>query len=71
MKDENLYKPQTNEAGSPLNTDKARLALPEIKQSFTEINLKILNGLGSSELSALNHAIGAIRSNINQNIFLL
>lgn len=51
-------------------TDKARLALPEIKQSFTEINMKILNGLESSEVSVLNQAIVTIRSNIKQNIFL-
>jgi MarR family transcriptional regulator for hemolysin len=49
-------------------TDKARLALPEIKRSFSEINLKILKGLESSEMSALNQAIGTIRSNIKQNI---
>jgi MarR family transcriptional regulator, transcriptional regulator for hemolysin len=51
-------------------TDKARLALPEIKQSFTEINMKIINGLESSEVSVLNQAIVTIRSNIKQNIFL-
>ena len=49
-------------------TPKAKLALPEIKQSFTEINEIIVKGLNSSQVSELVETIKKIKSNLNKNI---
>jgi MarR family transcriptional regulator for hemolysin len=49
-------------------TPKANLALPEIKQSFDEINNIVLNGLNSSQVSELVETINKIKSNLKENI---
>lgn len=49
-------------------TAKAKLALPEIKQSFTEINQTALKGLTSSQVSELTESIKKIKSNLKENI---
>ena len=52
-------------------TDKAKLALPEIKKSFSEINEIVLNGLQSSETSVLAETINKIKNNISGNLKIL
>jgi MarR family transcriptional regulator, transcriptional regulator for hemolysin len=52
-------------------TDKAKLALPEIKKSFSEINEIVLNGLQSSETSELAASIEKIKNNITGNLHIL
>lgn len=52
-------------------TDKARMAIPEIKKSFAEINEIALSGLGSIQTSALAETIKKIKSNITENIQIL
>jgi MarR family transcriptional regulator for hemolysin len=49
-------------------TNKAKLALPEIKQSFAEINEIVLKGLNSTQVSELVETINKIKSNLNKNI---
>ena len=49
-------------------TDKAKLALPEIKTAISEINELILKGFEEQEVSALNAFIYKINININENI---
>jgi MarR family transcriptional regulator, transcriptional regulator for hemolysin len=49
-------------------TNKAKLALPEIKQSFTEINEIVLKGLTATQVSELVETINKIKSNLNKNI---
>jgi MarR family transcriptional regulator, transcriptional regulator for hemolysin len=49
-------------------TNKAKLALPEIKQSFTEINKIALEGLNNFQVSELEQTIKKIKSNIKENI---
>jgi DNA-binding MarR family transcriptional regulator len=49
-------------------TKKAKLALPEIKQSFTETNEIALKGLNNSQVSELEQTIKKIKSNIKENI---
>jgi MarR family transcriptional regulator, transcriptional regulator for hemolysin len=49
-------------------TAKAKLALPEIKQSFTEINKIVLDGLTPQQLIELESAIQKIKNNITKNI---
>lgn len=51
-----------------LLTQKAKLALPEIKQSFEEINNIVLNGLNSSQVLELVETINKIKSNLKENI---
>jgi MarR family transcriptional regulator, transcriptional regulator for hemolysin len=51
-----------------LLTAKARLAIPEIKQSFTEINEIVLKGLNPAQVSDLVETIKKIKSNLTQNI---
>lgn len=53
---------------SLLLTSKAKLALPEIKQSFTDINATVLKGLTSSQVSELTKTIKKIKTNITENI---
>jgi MarR family transcriptional regulator for hemolysin len=48
-------------------TNKARLAIPEIKKSFNEINEIALNGLTISQVSELVETINKIKSNIKEN----
>ncbi len=52
-------------------TQKAKLALPEIKQSFIEINEIALKGLNHSQVSELEQTIKKIKSNIKENIKIL
>lgn len=52
-------------------TNKAKLALPEIKQSFDEINDIVLKGLNSSQVLAFNETIKKIKSNLKENIQVL
>jgi MarR family transcriptional regulator, transcriptional regulator for hemolysin len=52
-------------------TDKAKLALPEIKKSFSEINEIVLNGLQSSETLELAETIVKIKNNITGNLHIL
>lgn len=52
-------------------TEKARLALPEIKKSFSEINEIVLNGFRSSQVEELSETIRKIKSNITENIQVL
>ncbi len=52
-------------------TDKAKMAIPEIKKSFAEINKIALNGLENSQTSALAETIKKIKSNITENIQIL
>jgi len=49
-------------------TAKAKLAIPEIKQSFAEINEIVLKGLNPSQVSELVETIKKIKSNLNKNI---
>ena len=53
---------------SLLLTTKAKLALPEIKQSFTDINELVLKGLNNSQVSELTEAIKKIKNNLKENI---
>jgi len=48
-------------------TNKARLALPEIKQSFSQINKIVLSGLNNSQVSELFETIAKIKSNLTEN----
>ena len=52
-------------------TDKAKMALPEIKKSFSEINEVVLNGFRSSQTAELTEAINKIKSNLTGNIHTL
>jgi MarR family transcriptional regulator for hemolysin len=60
---------QTNDRRkhSLLLTSKARIALPEIKQSFTELNKLVLKGLNNSQVSELTETIRKIKNNIKEN----
>lgn len=49
-------------------TDKAKLALPEIKQSFTEINELVFKGVKSSQILELTETIRKIKNNLKENI---
>jgi MarR family transcriptional regulator for hemolysin len=49
-------------------TNKARHALPEIKQSFSEINKMVLSGLDNSQVLELTEAIRKIKNNLKENI---
>ena len=53
---------------SLLLTTKAKLALPGIKQSFTEINATVMKGLTSSQVLELTETIKKIKSNLKENI---
>ena len=48
-------------------TIKAKLALPEIKKSFDEINSVALSGLSTSQVSELAASIEKIKSNLKEN----
>ena len=52
-------------------TQKAKLAIPEIKQSFDEINEIVLKGLNPTQVSELVETINKIKSNLNKNILSL
>jgi len=49
-------------------TDKAKMALPEIKDAFSEINKIALNGLKHSQIVELTETITKIKSNLTENI---
>ncbi len=49
-------------------TDKAKMALPEIKDAFSEINKIALHGLKHSQIVELTETITKIKSNITENI---
>jgi DNA-binding MarR family transcriptional regulator len=49
-------------------TAKAKRAIPEIKQSFAEINEIVLKGLNGSQVSELAESIKKIKSNLKENI---
>lgn len=49
-------------------TEKAKQALPEIKQSFSEINALVLCSLTNSQVSEFNAIIRVIKSNLKENI---
>jgi len=49
-------------------THKAKMALPEIKKSFAEVNEIVLNGLSCSQVSELAETIHKIKINITENI---
>ncbi len=65
---ERVTKPDDRRKHNLFLTEKARLALPLIKQSFHEINCLVLEGFGTSGISDLHNAIGRIKNNITQNI---
>jgi len=52
---------------SLLLTEKGKLAIPEIKKSFSELNEIVLNGLENNQISDLTVTIGRIKQNITQN----
>ena len=52
-------------------TNKAKLALPEIKQSFDEINEIALKGLSNLQVSEFAETIRTIKTNIKENIQIL
>ncbi|MHC1776727.1 MAG: MarR family winged helix-turn-helix transcriptional regulator [Lentimicrobium sp.] len=66
-----VKKPEDRRKHMLFLTEKARLALPLIKQSFHEINCLVLEGFDSSGIAGLNRAIGMIKTNITQNIHTL
>jgi MarR family transcriptional regulator, transcriptional regulator for hemolysin len=45
-------------------TEKAKLAIPEIIKSITEMNEKMLNGLSGSQHKELNESIEKIKNNL-------
>lgn len=49
-------------------THKGRYALPEIKQSFSEINKLVLNGLNDTQVLELTETIRKIKNNLKENI---
>lgn len=49
-------------------TDKAKLALPEIKKAFNDLNKSVLNGLESSQILDLAEILKKIKINITDNI---
>lgn len=48
-------------------TEKGRLAIPEIKQSFAELNQIVLNGIEKSQITDLIQTLNKIKHNITQN----
>jgi DNA-binding MarR family transcriptional regulator len=52
-------------------THKAKMALPEIKKSFAEVNEIVLNGLSYPQVSELAETIHKIKINITENIHSL
>ena len=50
-----------------LLTEKAKLALPEIKKSIIEINEVVLNGLAASQIINFTDTITKIKKNITEN----
>ncbi len=52
-------------------TEKAKLALPGIKQAFKDLNLIVLKGLTHSQVSEFDKTITQIKRNITENIQLL
>jgi len=62
-----IQKKEDRRKHSLVLTDKAKLALPEIKQSFTEINKIVLNGLDRTQVLELTKTIGKIKINLTEN----
>ena len=62
-----IRKTEDRRKHSLLLTNKAKLALPEIKKSFDEINEIALNGLSNYQVSELVETIRKIKSNIKKN----
>lgn len=52
-------------------TEKAKLALPEIKESFSEVNKIVLRGLPDQQIPELNDSLRKIKQNITENIEIL
>jgi len=52
-------------------TEKAKHALPEIKQAIEEINQIVLYGFGDSKISELMESIQLIKNNTTKNILTL
>jgi MarR family transcriptional regulator, transcriptional regulator for hemolysin len=48
-------------------TEKAKSSLPEIKQSFAELNKIVLNGLNNFQVSELFETISKLKSNLTEN----
>ena len=48
-------------------TDKGKLAIPEIKESFAEINEIVLKGLEEQQIVELTQTINKLKLNITQN----
>jgi len=62
-----IRKTEDRRKHSLLLTNKAKLALPEIKKSFDEINEIALNGLSNYQVSELVETIKKIKINIKKN----
>ncbi|MFA5971133.1 MAG: MarR family transcriptional regulator [Lentimicrobiaceae bacterium] len=65
---ERIQKTDDRRKHSLVLTAKAKLALPEIKKSFNEINEVALNGLSISQVTELSETIKKIKSNIKENV---
>jgi MarR family transcriptional regulator, transcriptional regulator for hemolysin len=52
-------------------TEKAKVALPEIKQAIEELNQIVLNDFGDSKISELTRSIQKIKNNITKNMLAL
>jgi DNA-binding MarR family transcriptional regulator len=52
---------------SLLLTQKGKLAIPEIKKSFSELNEIVLDGIENNQISDLIQTISRIKQNITQN----
>jgi DNA-binding MarR family transcriptional regulator len=63
-----LRKTEDRRKHSLVLTSKAKLALPEIRKSVTELNEIVLKGLSSSQVSELAETIKKIKSNLQENI---
>jgi MarR family transcriptional regulator for hemolysin len=63
-----IRKTEDRRKHSLILTDKAIQAIPEIKQSFAEINEIVLKGLNGSQVTELAESIKKIKSNLKENI---
>ena len=60
-------KPDDRRKHSLSLTEKARKALPEIKQSFSDLNKIVLQGLNHAQVSDLYESIAKIENNLKDN----
>lgn len=65
---ERIRKTDDRRKQSLLLTEKAKLALPRIKQSFTEINEIVFKDFSGSRISELKATLDKIKKNITENI---